>query len=97
MNFVLKMMTFVLKMMTLPVRGADDCIKIEVKGAAEHRPALTFGDVVKFRTASDGKDSVHTPGFPSLPGNLVEVSFQWNNPDFLLKNVDLLSGILISY
>ena len=30
----------------------------------------------------------------SLP---VEVSFQWKNSDFLLKNPDLLSGILISY
>ena len=27
----------------------------------------------------------------------VEVSFQWKNPDFLFKNPDLLSGILISY
>ena len=26
-----------------------------------------------------------------------QVSFQWKNPDFLFRNPDLLSGILISY
>ena len=27
----------------------------------------------------------------------LQVRFQWKNPDFLLRNPDLLSGILISY
>ena len=47
-------------------------------------------DVDEARAFKDREKSVH-----DLGGLAAEVSFQWKNPDFLLKNPDLLSGILI--
>ena len=50
-----------------PVRGSDSAVTITVKGAVEHRPALTFGDVVRFRVADDKANSASV-----LPAHLSE-------------------------
>jgi hypothetical protein len=58
-----------------PVRGSPDAVTITVKGAAEHRPALTFGDSVRFRVADAGamSASVLPAQLGEWEGRVVEV------------------------